>query len=162
MSTMRDIFGKVLEVIEALNAQGVDYVVFGGVAVNLHGLVRATEDLGLFIRPDPENIERLKVALRSVWDDPHIDEISSEDLCGDYPVVRYGPPDGEIYIDMLTRLGEFVTFEKLSWSEIEVEGTRARVATPRTLYELKRNTVRPIDAMDATILEQRFDLDEEE
>ena len=34
-----------------------------GMALNIHGLVRATEDVDLFVRPDRENIERLRTAV---------------------------------------------------------------------------------------------------
>lgn len=78
-------------VIASLNDHQVDYVVVGGVAMNLHGLIRATEDLDVFVRPNTENIERLRQARRAVWADPDIDQITAEDLCGEYPVVRYGP-----------------------------------------------------------------------
>jgi hypothetical protein len=49
-------------VLAALEREGVRYVVFGAVAINLPGLARATEDLDLFIAPDSGNIERLKGA----------------------------------------------------------------------------------------------------
>ncbi len=55
-----------------------------------HGLDRATRALDLFVAPDPDNIERLRSALRSVFDDPEIELITSEDLAGDYPAVQYG------------------------------------------------------------------------
>jgi hypothetical protein len=57
----------VLRVIASMNEAGVEYVIVGGVAMSLLGLVRATEALDVFIRPDPQNIERLRRALRSVW-----------------------------------------------------------------------------------------------
>lgn len=76
----------------ALAEKEVAYVLVGGVAVNLHGLVRGTEDVDLFIRPDAENVARLRDALRQVWDDPSIEEIRFEDV-DEYAVVRYGPPD---------------------------------------------------------------------
>src|SRR6476660_2232778 len=105
---------EALKVLASLEKEEVDYVLVGGVAMNLHGLVRATEDLDLFIRPSAENFERLRRAMRSVYqDDPSIDEISTEDLLGDYPSVRYYPPTGEMFLDILTRLGEFATFESL-------------------------------------------------
>ena len=55
-------------------------VIFGAAALNLHGVARFTEDLDIFIASERENIDRLKRALRSVFDDPHIDEISADDL----------------------------------------------------------------------------------
>ena len=148
--------------IQSLNEALVDYVVVGGVAVNLHGLIRATEDLDVFIRPEPENVERLRRALKSVWADPSIDEITAEDLCGDYPAVRYGPPDGDFYLDILTRLGEATSFDDLEVEVKTVDGLVVRVATPRTLYRMKRNTTRPIDRADADALRAAFGLGDEE
>ena len=100
---MVDLLAQSLRVIASPNAAGVEYVVIGGVAMNVHGLVRATEDIDFFVRAEPNNVARLKEALRAVWNDPSIDEISASDLCGDYPAVRYGPPTGELYLDILTR-----------------------------------------------------------
>jgi len=153
-----DLLDDALRVIASLNEAGVDYVVVGGVALNLHGLVRATEDLDVFVRPDPANVERLRDALKRVWDDPSIDEITAEDLCGDYPAVRYGPPEGELYLDILTRLGEATQFTDLEVEEKDVEGLVVRVATPRSLYRMKRGTVRAIDRADADALRAAFDV----
>lgn len=135
----------VLRVIASLNEAGVEYVVVGGVALNLHGLIRATEDLDVFIKPDAQNVERLRDALHRVWDDPDIDQITAADLCGEYPVVRYGPPEGSLYLDIMTRLGEATAFADLEVQQKTVEGVPVRVASPRTLYRMKRDTVRPID-----------------
>ncbi|MBX3272228.1 MAG: hypothetical protein KF729_18330 [Sandaracinaceae bacterium] len=151
---------EALRVIASLNAEGVEYVVVGGVAMNLHGLVRATEDLVVFIRPAPENVARLRRALHALWPDPSIEEITAEDLCGDYPAVRYGPPTGSFYIDILTRLGEATAYADLVAEDRDVGGVRVRVATPRTLYRMKRDTVRPIDHADASALRRAFAIDE--
>jgi Nucleotidyl transferase AbiEii toxin, Type IV TA system len=78
----------VLRVLAALEREGVRYAVFGAAALNLHGLARFTEDLDLFIAPDAENVEALKRALHSVFDDPQIDEISGTDLAGDYSAIQ--------------------------------------------------------------------------
>lgn len=152
---------ELLRILAALHAHHVDYVLVGGAALNVHGLVRATEDVDLFVAPSRENIDRLKRALRAVWDDPQIEEISADDLCGDYPVVRYGPPTETLFLDILTRLGETVRYSDLEVEEVEIEGTTVRVATPRTLYRLKRNTVRPIDRADAQALREAFELGED-
>lgn len=156
-----DALDDALRVIASLNRSGVDYVIVGGVAMNLHGLVRATEDLDIFIRPEADNVERLRDALRALWSDPSIEEITADDLCGDYPAVRYGPPEGTLYLDILTRLGKATRFSDLEVEEREVAGVRARVATPLTLYRMKRDTVRPIDHADAAALRAAFGLEEE-
>lgn len=149
-----------LRVIASLNDAGVDYAVVGGVALAIHGLVRATEDLDLFVRPDPRNIERLRQALRTIWSDPEIERITAEDLCGEYPAVRYGPPEGTLYLDILTRLGEATRFSDLEVETKELGGVNVRVASPLTLYRMKRGTVRPIDHADAQALRDAFALDE--
>lgn len=44
---------------EALADAGVEYIVVGGWAVNAHGYLRTTKDIGLCPAPDRENLERL-------------------------------------------------------------------------------------------------------
>ena len=147
-------------VFRALGEQGVEYAVFGAVALGLHGLARATADLDLFIKADPENVERLKRALRSVFADPSIDEISAEDLCGGYPALRYVPPDG-FGFDVLTRLGTTFRYEDLEVEERIYDGVTVRVVTPRTLWRMKKDSVRPADRFDAQVLAERFGFREE-
>jgi len=96
---------RIVELFAALSREAVRYKVVGGIALNLHGLVRATEDLDLFVDPDPTNVERLRTALKSVFADPEVDQISASDLGGDYPAIQYVPPDGAFSIDILARLG---------------------------------------------------------
>lgn len=149
------------QVLAALEREGVRYVVFGAVAINLLGLARATEDIDLFVEPDRANIERLKTALRSVFHDPAIDEISAEELLDDYPAVQYVPPEGTFHIDILTRLGEAFRFDDLEAIRVELDGQAVSVASPRTLYRMKKGTVRPKDWGDAQALRDRFRLEDE-
>ncbi len=148
----------VMRVLAALEAAAVDYVVIGGVALNFHGLARTTEGLDVFIAPDPANVARLRTALHAVYDDPSIDEIVAEDLCGDYPAVRYVPPGAGPPMDILTRLGERFTYENLERERDDVDGQAISVATPATLHRMKRGTVRPVDQQDAQRLAEAFDL----
>ncbi len=146
---------KLQEIFRALDAHEVEYAVFGAVALGLHGLARATADLDIFLAPDPNNVEQLKAALRSVFDDQNIDEISAEDLCGDYPAVRYFPPEGFAF-DILTRLGDAFHYKDLECEIKHFEGAPVRVVSPRMLWKLKKDTVRPEDRMDAEALAERF------
>ena len=151
----------VMRVLAALEAAAVDYVVIGGVAINFHGIVRATEDIDVFIAPTVENVRRLRSALHAVYNDPSIDEITAEDLCGDYPAVRYVPPGDGPPMDILTRLGERFQFADLERERYDVEGQVVAVATPATLYKMKRATVRPLDQADAAQLAEAFGLDKD-
>ena len=76
--------------------------------------------------------------------------------------MRYYPPTGDLYFDVLTRLGEMARFENVASQIVEFEGIRVSVATPAALYRLKRGTVRPKDHQDAAALRQRFNLTDED
>jgi hypothetical protein len=117
----------------------------------------------VFVAPDEENVARLRRALASVFDDPSIDEITSSDLAGEYPAIQYAPPagSGDFSIDLLARLGERFRFDEIEWQEVSLDGISVRVATPRMLYRMKRDTVRPQDKLDAAALRKRFDLEDE-
>ncbi len=151
----------VMRVLAALEANAVDYVVIGGVAVNFHGLARTTEALDVFIAANAENVGRLRTALHSVYDDASIDEITADDLCGDYPAVRYVPPGDGPPMDILTRLGQRFRFADLESERYDVDGQFVSVATPRTLYRMKVSTVRPLDHADAARLAEAFGVDKD-
>lgn len=148
-------------VLSAFEREGVEYVIFGGVALNLQGLARATEDLDVFVAPTEENIRRLRTALSSVFDDAQIEEITAEDLLGDYPAVQYVPPEGAFHIDILTRLGEGFRFEDLDAERIDFDGLEVSVVTAATLYRMKKDTVRARDRGDAERLRQHFGFGED-
>ena len=152
---------RLLALVRALNREGVEYAVVGGVALGLHGLARATEDIDLFVRPTPDNIARLRRAMSAVWSDPDIDAITAGDLAGDYPTIRYGPPDGSLALDLLARLGERFGYDDIETAMVELEGEPVRAATPRMLYVMKRDTPRPLDQADAAALRRTFDFEDE-
>jgi nucleotidyltransferase AbiEii toxin of type IV toxin-antitoxin system len=147
-------------VLAALEARGVRYAIIGAVALNLHGLARSTEDLDIFVEPDADNIERLKLALHDAIDDPDIDEITAVDLLGEYPAVQYVPPEGAFHLDILTRLGDAFRFGDLETERVAYEDLLVTAVTPRMLYRMKRGTVRPKDAADAAAIRRRFPIDE--
>ena len=153
---------EVLRVLRVFEQEGLEYILIGAAAMGFHGIVRATEDLDFFIRATVENVERLKGSFRRVYsDDPNIDEITADDLLGEYPAVRYYPPSGDLYFDVMTRLGEVASFDSVEAEIKEVDGIRIRVATPLALYLLKKDTVRALDRQDAEALRRQFDLSEE-
>ena len=154
-------FEEAKQVLAAFERLGVRYVLVGSMAMAVQGLVRATRDIDFFVSPEPDNVERLKIALKSVFADPSIDEISAGDLAGEYPAIQYVPPHGDFSLDILARLGEMFQFETLEAEDLLVDGIRVRVATPRMLYRMKRDTVRPQDRVDAAALRQRFHLEDE-
>ena len=152
-----------LRALAAFAAEGLEYVLIGATAMGVHGIVRATEDVDIFIRATRENVERLQRALRATYGgDPNIDQITADDLLGDYPAVRYYPPTGDLYFDVMTRLGTAADYESVETETKDVAGVRIRVASPRALYRLKKDTVRAIDRQDAEMLRQTFQIEEDE
>ncbi|MDZ7802286.1 MAG: nucleotidyl transferase AbiEii/AbiGii toxin family protein [Trueperaceae bacterium] len=149
---------RLLAFFEALARHHVDYVLVGGVAMNVWGLVRATEDVDVFVRTTPDNVAKLRNALHDVIDDPSIDEIGVDDLAGSYPIIRYVAPDGSLIIDILARLGTAFGYDDLAFEVRHVGRTPVRVATPATLHAMKRNTTRLRDQDDATRLSAAFAL----
>ena len=143
----------------ALAAHGVRYALFGGLAVAAQGLARATKDVDLFLDGDPENVRAAVRALREVFADPELDEITPEELAS-YGLVRYGVRDFDFVIDLTQRIGEAFTFADLEIGEIDFFGVKVPVATPATLVRMKRDTGRPQDQADVARLRERFGLEE--
>jgi hypothetical protein len=52
------------EFIQSLNINDVEYILVGGYAVILHGYIRSTADMDVWVNKTKENYEKLKKALR--------------------------------------------------------------------------------------------------
>lgn len=79
-----------------LNARGAKYLVVGGMAVNVHGYLRATEDIDILLEGSPDNQQRVCAALEYL-PDRAILELEGADL-RDYVVVRVAD---EIVVDLM-------------------------------------------------------------
>jgi hypothetical protein len=151
-------FDQALRLLVALEREDVAYVLIGSMAMAANAVVRATRDIALMVAADAENIARLRRALHGLYDDPAVEQISADDLAGDYPAVRYWPPDANYSIDLIAPLGTAFPFDDIDWQWVEVEGHRVKVATPAMLYRMKRDTLRSQDHADALAIKQRFGL----
>ena len=58
-----DFFQELKELTKALDARAVDYALCGGVALAIHGVPRATQDIDLLVRP--EDLARLRETARA-------------------------------------------------------------------------------------------------
>ena len=84
------------------NAQRVEFLIVGAHALAVHGHVSATRDLGIWVRPDPANAQRVLRALKSFGaptEDLTVDDFSHPDL-----IFQIGVPP--VRIDMLTAITE--------------------------------------------------------
>ena len=52
------------EFLQSLNSNGVEYLLIGGYAVGIHGHIRATNDLEIWVNISPDNAARIDHALR--------------------------------------------------------------------------------------------------
>lgn len=151
---MNNLSEKFLSVLNALQQEGVDYVLIGGFAIVLHGSSRFTEDMDIFIRNTEKNIERLRKALNSVFNDDSISEITSQEI-QNYAVIRYGTAE-DFYIDIIGNIGEKFSYDDILSEEIIVEGVKIKIATIESLYKLKEKTYRAVDQNDLLFLAEKL------
>jgi predicted nucleotidyltransferase len=149
---MEDQFRNFISVLESFDQQGVEYILIGGVAMVLHGMERLTRDIDIFVKMEPENIEKLRKALYQVFKDDSIEEITFQEL-DKYPVIRYGTPKN-FYVDIMARIGEMFTYEDLEYEIVNYQSIKIKIATPDTLYKLKKDTIRDRDKIDAAFLRE--------
>ncbi len=136
---------KQISLLAAFLAGHVDYVVVGGVAVNAHGYIRATNDLDLFIRPTEDNARAAFEALCGLG--VPLDGYDASDLLDDEENLRFGPQ--EDHVDILASIGE-MRFDQV-WRnrlEKEIAGLLVPFISKADLIENKRQTGRLRDLAD--------------
>ena len=135
----------------ALNAEGALYLVVGGMAMNQHGMLRATEDIDLLLEASSENQARVRKALE-ILPDKAVRELRENDL-NDYVVVRVAD---EIVVDlMLSACG--VTYDDAA-GQIEIrqlEGVTIPIASASLLLRMKQ-TYRERDIPDRLFLQRKL------
>lgn len=80
-----------VEMLLALSDAGAEFLIVGAHAVAAHGHYRATKDIDIWIRPSPENVERVWTALVAFGAPMH--DLTREDLCtpGTFYQIRVEP-----------------------------------------------------------------------
>ena len=139
------------EMLRELSAAGAEFLVVGAHALAVHGHVRATKDLDIWIRPSRENADRVWRALASFG--APLDELTPDDFTVPGTVFQIGVDP--VRIDLLTSISG-VVFEE-AWENrtlIDHEGIRFAVLGRDELIANKRAAGRPQDMIDADALEQ--------
>lgn len=156
------------ELLLALKRARVEFVVIGGVAVAVHGFVRATQDLDIVPAPNAGNLQRLAHLLEEI-DARHIGHEELER--GEFPYDATDPAalaDGA-NLRLETRLGpvdimQWVAglesesaYDELSAAIVPVtfRGTRIDVCSLEHLLAMKRAAARPRDLEDVRRLLDR-------
>ena len=82
----------------ALNEAGARYVLIGGFAVIARGGARTTKDIDFLIDASPDNVARVKRALR-ILEDQAVNEVADDDVVR-YSVVRVAD---EVVVNLMAR-----------------------------------------------------------
>ena len=141
---------RIESLLGSLNDANVRYVVIGATAFAVHGWVRATADLDLFVDDAPSNLERLRRTLQDFGYD--VEDASVEDF-GRFKILlrQY-----ELPLDLHPFVAGVSSFEDV-WKrrvEAEVGSVRAPFASLDDLIAMKRAAGRSKDAEDLRQLER--------
>jgi hypothetical protein len=88
------------DLLSTFNAHGVEHIVVGAHALAAHGYVRATKDLDVWVRPDPENARRTLNALAAFG--APTEGLTERDLSTPGLVFQIGVPP--VRIDVITAI----------------------------------------------------------
>jgi hypothetical protein len=138
------------EMLRALAAESVEFLVVGAYAVAAHGIPRATGDIDLWVRPTADNAARLWRALER-FGAPR-SRLSPDSFTQPDVVYQIGLPPNRI--DLLTTI-DGVGFDE-AWAEkvpCVVSGIAFDMLSLRHLMQNKRATGRPQDLADVARLE---------
>jgi hypothetical protein len=144
------------QIFSTLNAHDVDYVVVGGLAVQVHGHVRMTNDIDIVPSPERDNLMRLADALNEL--DAHVLNEGAEET----PVDAQMLPRAPLW-QFATRHGDIDVLDDAPgaapYDELRSRALRLRpgdyeiaVAGRDDLIRMKRAAGRPIDLEDLAAL----------
>jgi hypothetical protein len=156
---------KTLDLLVKLQNAGVDFVLVGGLAVQLHGYMRMTYDIDLVLAMNDENLAKFIDVAKSQGLAPvipvPIDSLKNAALIDQWHrekgmlafALREPSVAGSV-IDVLVRPD--VSFERLAADATEAQfmGKSIRIASIDHLLEMKRIANRPKDQLDITALEK--------
>lgn len=143
--------------LEALSDAGVEFVLIGGVASRIHGSPTLTRDVAVCHALDPENLERLSLALRAV-------HARLRGVDGDVPFLLDARTLGAgANFTFVTDVGDLDVlavpagvdgYEQLARSAVSVDlgEVVVKVATLEDLITMKRAAARPKDLIEVEIL----------
>jgi hypothetical protein len=138
------------ELLLALNAHDVEYLVVGAHALAAHGYVRATKDLDVWVRPELENAGKVLQAL-SAFGAP-LGDLTVDDLRNAGTIFQIGVPP--LRIDLITAI-DGVDFDE-AWPDrlqTSFAGAPVFVISRHHLIVNKKSAARLQDLADVEHLE---------
>lgn len=142
------------DMLSALNAEQVDFILIGAYALAAHGYPRATMDIDIWVMPSPENADAVIRALKRFGSPLH--DLSPDDLQKTDTVFQIGVAPRRI--DLLTGATglDFSTATENAIAR-QVDGIDLKVLSIDDLITNKLATGRPKDKIDADELKKLKD-----
>lgn len=145
------------ELFRALAEHGVDYLIIGGVAAQVHGRRRTTKDLDVTPAPTPENFERLAAALGALEAHPvELGPSAPSPTAEQLRLAAIVPPlsteHGELHI--LNEVAGASAYEGMRARAltIDIGGIAVQIVSVDDLIRMKQASGRPGDIEDIEAL----------
>jgi hypothetical protein len=151
------------QILRTLAAHGVDFVVIGGLAVQIHGYLRSTNDLDVVVRPAMLNLSRLSEALAELEAEPReparisLTDPSQLRRAPPIPIMTNAGPLNVINIEHLAGAPSSYGALREAAITVELHGSGIAVAGLSDLIRMKRAAGRPHDLADIEALTRRPD-----
>lgn len=169
MNLMSEQKNSLLEIVNVLNANGVDYIIAGGVAVVLQGVERLTMDLDTAVSLKKENVEKFLLAMKELELQPRLpvpadsllDSEKIRIMCEEknalvFTFIDPKKPYRQVDFFLLKEL----SYESLKadYEEMDLDGIKVKVLTKKKLVELKLRVdpMRDKDMSDIKELQKRI------
>jgi hypothetical protein len=139
------------EILSELFEAGAEFLIVGAHALAAHGIPRATGDIDIWIRPTPENADRVLHALQR-FGAPLVD-LTREDLTRPDTVFQIGVPPSRV--DILSGISG-VDFDA-AWSRrmmVTIDDQPLAVLSREDFIANKRAAGRPKDLLDLALLDE--------
>jgi|ERR1044071_2072501 predicted nucleotidyltransferase len=159
------------DILRALQANDVRYVLVGGVAVVLHGFARFTKDLDLVVDLQPDEARRAIQTLLDCGLRPRV-PVNAFDFADAQKRQEWLEQKNMLVFQMVDErdlrrnvdlfISYPIEFERL-WDSsdiIDLEGVAVRVSSIDDLIEIKKSVARPQDLIDVEQLERLKNADE--
>lgn len=148
---MIELVDDFLDLLRELADANADFVVLGGYAVAFHGHSRATKDIDIFVRPEPENAARVYRALAAFGAPLAAFEVGESDFSSYDGVLQLGVPPRRI--DIINR-ADGITFDEAiaAGDSLDIDGRRIPIIGLGALLKNKRAAARTQDLADVEAL----------
>ena len=151
---MIDLFEDFRDFLIELHDAEVQFVVLGGHAVAFHGHPRATKDLDVLVRADPDNAQRVYAALAAFGAPLSAFEVTAKDFSSYDGILQLGVPPRRI--DIINHADGITFAEAVADGQtFEVNGRAIPIIGLEALIKNKRAAGREQDIADVRALEGR-------